>query len=113
MPNPTLQQKVPFTLTPRTSADVSVNLTEFPTALTDIVWSSSEDSKITPAAGGLSAELVAMKEGPVTVTVKAKNVKGVELTGSARVVFGEEAPPVPVVPEVSALHLTQQNPVAA
>jgi hypothetical protein len=105
---PTQLNKVPYTIAPADASGAAVDLAKFPTALTGITWKGDNDAvgTVTPAADGLSAEVVRVSAGTVNVTVSGTNVAGSVVTQSDAVVFEV------VVPVVTNLNLTAGTPTA-
>jgi hypothetical protein len=101
-------QKVPYAITPADAANAPVDLSKFPTALTAIVWASSDpaNADVVAADDGLSAVLTPAKAGTVTVKVTAINVKGDTVADAKDHTFTD------AVPVVVTLGLAEGTPVA-
>jgi hypothetical protein len=112
--NPTVAQKVPFSITPADADGKVVDLAANPTALTDITFSVDA-----PAVASLVKvddthfDLVPSSPGTVTVTVTAVNVNGATLTQSWNpITFDDVVAPPPPVPVVVSLGLSAGDPVS-
>lgn len=101
----TVNQTVPFTISPKDAAGNAVDLAQFPTALSGISWSVDQNATVVAAADGLSAVVTPTAAGTVNVTVAATNVAGTALSETVSVVFDA------VVPVVVTLNPVAGTPV--
>lgn len=82
-----------FVAAPKDALGLDVDLAQFPSALTDIVWS-TEDAGATITQAGLTASIVFSAAGTFTVTASGKDKNGAAVSGSTSVVVEQ---PVPLV----------------
>jgi hypothetical protein len=85
------------------AAGNAVDLTAFPSAVTDLSFEVDDASKADVAmVDALTAQVTAKAEGSVVVTARAKNVKGEDIAAEFRL---EQVVPAPQVPVVTSFEL--------
>lgn len=85
-----------FVAVPKDALGLDVDLAQFPTALTDVAWS-TDDAGAVVVPSGMSAVVTFSAGGTFVVTVSGKDKNGSPVSGSTSVVVEV---PVPLVTSI-------------